>query len=154
LLAERRPVLVGQRHLGVQEGGAVLEHAHALRLQLRIERARRPGGHAVVELALQQQAHLHAAPRASKQRAHQAAARVEVGADEVEALARTAQRVQVLALDGVAVEQVVAPHIGQPHRAQRLGLGGQALAAALLHPAVGAAPAQPLARDEGRQRRC
>ena len=113
------PVAIDQRHLGVQESGRVLEDAHAAREQLVVEGLGREAREPVVDLALQQQPHLHPALGRRMQRAAKRQAWVEVGADDVDALGRTAQGVDVGALDAAALAQVVAHDEGRAHRRQR-----------------------------------
>ena len=71
----------------MQEGGHVLVDSHAVRQHLGVEHAGGQAGEAVVELALQQKAYLHAAPGGVAQHAAEQAPGVEIGRDQIDAFA-------------------------------------------------------------------
>ena len=114
--AHRGPLVVDQRHLGVQERRRVLEDADAVGPQLVVQHLRRQGGEAVVDLALQQQAHPNAALGGADQRAPEQAPRIEVRRHQVDAVARAQDRLDVGALDRTSPAQVVAHEEGHAHR--------------------------------------
>jgi len=60
--ADRGPVVIDQRHLGMQERRRGTRRCRRARQQFVVQHAGREAGEAVVELALQQQAHAHAPP--------------------------------------------------------------------------------------------
>jgi hypothetical protein len=88
--------------------------------QLVVQRLRRQRGDAVVDLALQQQAHLHAALSSAAQGAAEAVARVEVGHGDVDTVACAPDGLDIAALDDAALAQVVAHQEGGAHRARVL----------------------------------
>jgi hypothetical protein len=94
----------------VQVAGHVFVDLDAVAQQLVIQRTRGVVLHAVLDLALQQEAHAHAARRCLGQRAADLAAGEEVGVGDQDVAARMRDAVQVGALEGLAKAQVVAQH--------------------------------------------
>ena len=121
--ADGGPVVVHQRHLGVQKGGRVLKDAHAVVAHLCIQSSGGQRGNAVVDFALQQEAHAHTAFGGTAQRAAKALAGVEVGHRNVHPRLRVANGFDIAALNGAALAQVVAHQEGSPHRLFGLHVG-------------------------------
>ncbi len=91
-----------------------------------------------------QQHHFHAALGGGGQRAAELAARREIWIGQQHALARPSQRLQVGALDGAAVAQVVAHHKAGLHHVLRFDLADLAQVAEQLEALEQAQLAQPL----------
>ncbi len=123
-------------------GRQVLEHLHTMAQQLGIQRMGGHGGYAVVHLALQQQAHAHAAPRGIAQCAPEGMAGIEIRRDQVDSLTRSANRIDVGAFDHAALAQVVSQDKGRADRGQVLPLLVAALAPRQAHAAQQAAQAR------------
>ena len=106
--ADRGPFVVGQRHLAVQRPLAVFKNMHAGRQQVVVEHAGGGLDDRHVRLALQDEAHVNAAPGRLAQFLEQPVARKKVGVGNHHAVARRADGDAVVALDVGGVLAVVA----------------------------------------------
>ena len=104
----------------MQIGRPVLVDLDAFGHQLVVQHAGRQAGQPVVHLALQQQAHPHAAPCRLDQRPAKALAGIEIRGHQIHPPLRPANGSDQAALDRTALPQVVPHDEGRPHRLQRI----------------------------------
>ncbi len=151
----RRPVVIHQNRLGMEDAGLVLPDPYARRPQAAIGGARGPLGDGNVALARHQQAHVQASPGSVAQRRLAVLVGDEVGSGQPDPVTRCTERIGEFAVQYVPAAAVAVGHqlpAGVRYRWPGRARVGIEVADGILHeftlePQVGVAP--PAGADGG-----